>query len=55
MEIKFSDRTGRKNRPPINPPESRLFSALVMLVSIVLAAVLLSIVILTFFPVFLLP
>ena len=53
MSIKFSDRTHRKSRP-INPPESRIFSAFVFCVAIGLAAAMMFFVLCTFFPVFLL-
>ena len=53
MNIKFTDRTGRKMRP-INPPESRIVSALVFIVGISIAAALFGFVLLTFFPVLLL-
>ena len=53
MSIKFTDRTGRKTRP-INPPESRVVSALVFVTAISIAAALIGFVLLTFFPVLLL-
>ena len=53
MSIKFTDRTGRKTRA-INPPESRLVSALVFVTAITLAAAMIGFVLLTFFPVILL-
>lgn len=54
MSIKFSDRTGRKNHRPINAPESRLFSALVFIVGVSIAAAMFAFVLFTFFPVLLL-
>ena len=53
MTTKFSDRTHRKSRP-INPPESRIISALVFIVGITLAALMFGFVLVTFFPVLLL-
>lgn len=54
MNVKFSDRTGRQNNRLVKAPESRLVSALVFCVGIVIAAAMLGFALLTFFPVILL-